>query len=381
MKHWHETQQVVHALSAWLAEDVACALATVVRVQGSAYRHEGAKLAVNARGEHVGNVSGGCLEADVREVALRVATSGVAERRRYCGGSDEVAAWDLGLGCEGVVDLLVEPVREPRTADALSLALGRGYVAATRLEGDAEGPLGLATPSRVVLRPHGAEARRIVQGTLGDAALDAVAAREAAAWYASGRSGIVVHGDATLFVEVLVPAPQFVVVGAGDDAVPVAALAAATGFRTTVVDRRPALLARERFEGAVRLVEGDADALATLLADARRPLGTLGAGDFAVVMTHDFAHDAAYLRALLASPVGYVGALGPRARTERMLAAFAREGVVVDESRLYAPVGLDIGTDGAEQVAIAIVAEALAVRSGRRPRSLRERATPIHAAE
>ena len=98
-------------------------------------------------------------------------------------------------------------------------------------------------------------------------------------------------------------------------------------------------------------------------------------------MTHDFAHDAAALRALLGSRVGYVGVLGPRARTERIVAAFAREGVAVDESRLYAPVGLDIGTDGAEQVALAIVAEALAVRSGRRPRSLRERTVPIHAAE
>lgn len=97
----------------------------------------------------------------------------------------------------------------------------------------------------------------------------------------------------------------------------------------------------------------------------------------AVVMSHDFADDAAAVAALLPSGVSYIGVLGPRARTERLLGAI--DAVAHrDDPRLHAPVGLDIGTDGAEQVALAIVAELLAVRSGRAPRSLRERATPIH---
>jgi len=104
----------------------------------------------------------------------------------------------------------------------------------------------------------------------------------------------------------------------------------------------------------------------------------LDAKSFAVVMTHHFADDTDYLRALLRSPVRYLGVLGPRQRTERILGLLRAEGPV-DESRIYGPVGLDIGTDGAEQVALSILAEILAVRSGRQARSLRDRRTPIHA--
>ncbi|MCU0619430.1 MAG: XdhC family protein, partial [Gemmatimonadaceae bacterium] len=129
-----ETHQVLRELARWHAHGVASALATVVRVQGSAYRHEGAKLAVAADGSSAGNVSGGCLEADVREVAARVIASGVAERRRYCGGSDEIAAWDLGVGCEGVVELLVEPAPPASVhAPALdALDAGHAFITVTR---------------------------------------------------------------------------------------------------------------------------------------------------------------------------------------------------------------------------------------------------------
>src|SRR5207249_4127417 len=85
------------------------ALATVVRVRGSAYRHEGAKLAVAGDGSSAGNVSGGCLEQDVREVALQVIRTGEPQLRSYCSSADEIAAWDLGVGCEGQVDVYVEP--------------------------------------------------------------------------------------------------------------------------------------------------------------------------------------------------------------------------------------------------------------------------------
>jgi len=99
---------------------------------------------------------------------------------------------------------------------------------------------------------------------------------------------------------------------------------------------------------------------------------------YAVVMNHNFADDQAYVRALIKTPVAYVGMLGPRQRTERILRSLAAEGPM-DEGRVYGPVGLDIGTDGAEQVALAVIAEILAVRSGRRARSLRERRAAIHA--
>lgn len=371
MKHWSETHTVVRHLAARVVHGVPCALATVIRVRGSAYRHEGAKLLVDATGAWVGNVSGGCLEADVRAVAERVIETGIAERRQYCGGSDEIAAWDLGIGCEGVVELLVEPVTAPR-GELAWLDAGTPYVAITRLAGDVDGPMGAGAPPRLAWAPSAGA----VAGTLGDAALDAWATAQAPVWLATGRSGIVAHDATECFVEVLVPAPALLVVGAGDDAQVLARLAHDVGFRVHVADRRTGLLVPERFPPGARLLPGDAASLAAQVAAG----GVVATpDDFAVVMSHDFADDAAALRTLLDTPLRYIGMLGPRARTERILAALDREGITVDRDRLYAPVGLDIGTDGAEQVAIAIVAELLAVRSGRAPRSLRERTMPIHA--
>lgn len=337
MKQWLETRQVMAQLAEWYAAAVPCALATVIRVRGSAYRHEGAKLLVAADGRHVGNLSGGCLEEDVREVALRVIRTGVAERREYCGSADEIAAWDLGVGCEGVVEIFVEPVRDARVTECAMLDAEESFAALTDVS----------------------------QGTRQVLAGDA-----ARGWLAEGASRLVSDGRSELFVDVLQPPPRLLVVSAGDDARHLAALAAQVGFRVVVADRRPGLLTADRFPSPIRLVETDAARLGERV--------VLDADSFAVVMTHHFVDDTDYLRSLLRGPARYLGVLGPRQRTERIL-GLLRDEAPVDASRIFGPVGLDIGTDGAEQVAISVVAEMLAVRSGRRPRSLRERTAPIHA--
>lgn len=336
MKQWLETRQVLDRLAEWHGAGVRCALATVIRVQGSAYRHEGAKLLVAEDGQHAGNVSGGCLEADVREVALRVIRTGVAERREYCGSADEIQAWDLGVGCEGVVELYIEPVRDARDAERALMSEERAHVVTTDIT------------------TGGRECRPMDALGLSDLAPEDSA----------------LHGER--FIELLIPPPRLLVVSAGDDAVSLARLAASVGFRVVVADRRPGLLTRERFPAPIQLVEADAASLTAQVA--------LDSESFAVVMTHNFADDTDYLRALLPTPARYLGVLGPRQRTSRILGILRAEGPL-DEERIFGPVGLDIGTDGAEQVALSVVAEMLAVRSGRRPRSLRERRAPIHDPE
>jgi xanthine dehydrogenase accessory factor len=337
VKQWLETRQVLARLAEWHAAGTPCALATVIRVQGSAYRHEGAKLLVAADGRIEGNVSGGCLEEDVREVALRVIRTGAAERREYCGSADEIAAWDLGVGCEGVVDILIEPVRDSRAVERSML--------------DAEEPF-------VVLTDLTTHARQVLAG------------EQATAWLSRGDSGLVhggrgegesrlVHdGRVERFADVLQPPPRLLVVSAGDDARHLAALAASVGFRVVVADRRPGLLTSDRFPQPVRLVETDAARLSERV--------VLDAGSFAVVMTHHFADDTEYLRSLLRGPTRYIGVLGPRQRTERILGILRANGPV-DESRIFGPVGLDIGTDGAEQVALAVDARPFTHRPTRRP--------------
>ena len=359
MKQWLETREVLDFLARVRGAGQRAALATVVRVRGSAYRHEGAKLVVAEDSSTAGNVSGGCLEQDVREVALEVIRKGESELRSYCSSADEIAAWDLGVGCEGQVDVYVERA-EARPRERALLDGRRSFVVCTLLDGKGERGKG----KRVVVTPDG------VDGDLGSGDVNRKATTRARELLEAGESGIHEIGGRSIFFDVLVPPPQLVVLGAGDDARPLVRFAADVGFRVVVVDRRPGYLTRERFPGAAALVESAGDEL-----DAVLPLD---AECYAVVMNHNFADDQAYVRALMKTPVAYVGMLGPRQRTERILRNLAAEGPM-DEARVYGPVGLDIGTDGAEQVALAVIAEILAVRSGRRARSLRERRVAIHA--
>ena len=359
MKQWLETREVLDFLARVRAEGKRAALATVVRVRGSAYRHEGAKLVVAEDGSTAGNVSGGCLEQDVREVALQVIRKGEPELRSYCSSADEIAAWDLGVGCEGQVDVFVE-LAEARARERELLNGRRAFVVCTLLDGKRETGNGKG----LVVTADGAE------GNLGSADLNRKATTRARELLETGESGTHEISGRSVFFDALVPPPQLVILGAGDDARPLVRFAAEIGFRVVVVDRRPGYLTADRFPAAAALIQSAGDEL-----DAVLPLD---AECYAVVMNHNFADDQAYVRALLKTPVAYVGMLGPRQRTERILRNLAAEGPM-DETRVYGPVGLDIGTDGAEQVALAVIAEILAVRSGRRARSLRERRAAIHA--
>src|SRR5688572_5093170 len=157
MKQWLETREVLDRLAELQKEGKRAALATVVRVRGSAYRHEGAKMLVAEDGSTVGNVSGGCLEADVREVALRVLKSGQPELRSWCAGSDEIAAWDLGVGCEGEVEVLIEVAGDARAGERARLDGTAPF--ATCVVRDAPG-------KRLVVTAAGTE------GTLGNPKLD-----------------------------------------------------------------------------------------------------------------------------------------------------------------------------------------------------------------
>src|SRR5882672_5704421 len=360
MKQWLETREVLDFVARVRAGGKRAALATVVRVRGSAYRHEGAKLVVAEDGSTAGNVSGGCLEQDVREVALQVIRKGEPELRSYCSSADEIAAWDLGVGCEGQVDVYVE-LADVRPRERALLDERRPFVACGVIPGKGERP---GKGQRLVVTADRAE------GDLGSPGLTARAMTKARELLESGESGIHEIGGRSVFFDALVPPPQLVVLGAGDDARPLVLFAADVGFRVVVVDRRPGFLTVDRFPTAAALVQSAGDELAAAL--------PLDAECYTVVMNHNFADDQAYVRALMKTPVAYVGMLGPRQRTERILRNLIAEGPM-DEGRVYGPVGLDIGTDGAEQVALAVIAEILAVRSGRRARSLRERRAAIHA--
>lgn len=349
MKHWHETATILERVSALASRGERAALATVVRIDGSAYRRPGAKFLVEEDGTTVGGVSGGCLEADVRGMALEALRTGHPRLLHYDTGSDEETVWGLGLGCEGAVDVFVQ-VAEPIPAAVELLAARTAFAIATALEG-----------------PHAGRSVVASRGGTGKPAVDAQLGRLAAAMLEQGRTGLERAGETSAFVEVLAPPPQLVVFGAGDDARPLATLAAEAGFFVTVVDHRPAYLTPERFPPPARLVLRRAS-------EGVEGLG-LGPRQFAVVQMHALVHDRDWLRALLPLPLSYLGLLGPQRRKEEILRQLGTGAV----RKLFAPVGLDLGADGPEQVAISIVAELLAVHAGREPLHLRDKAGGIHA--
>ncbi len=356
MKHWNETAQLLDRAAALAAAGRRAALATVVGIRGSAYRRPGARLLIEDDGATLGGVSGGCLEGDVREVALDVLRTGIPHLLHYETGDDDSVVWGLGLGCSGSVDVFVQPADSPRSADGLRAARAL-------LSGDE--PFAICT----VIEGAVDLGRVAAFGAGGDVSASADRALERLSIAALGRgeSGLQQAGPRRVFVEVLSPPPSLFICGAGDDARPLAALAASAGFGVTVLDHRPAYVTAERFPAARRL-------------ECRRPeagVGDLRVGpDAAVVsMTHSFAHDRDWLRAFLATDARFIGLLGPRDRRDEILRQLGAD----DEARVFGPVGLDLAADGPEQIAVSIVAELLAVRAGREPGHLRDREAAIHA--
>jgi xanthine/CO dehydrogenase XdhC/CoxF family maturation factor len=361
MNHWKETAEILSRLAELKAAGRRAALATVVHIVGSAYRRPGAKFLIEETGATLGSVSGGCLEADVREIARRVLETGEPSLRHYSTGDDEDMVWGLGLGCAGLVDVFIQPATEGPLAGLADRLLGlltgdAPFVAVTVIDGEEVGSMLIAAPDGTV------------HGSLGSPDLDAAAAEQAWSLTAAGRPAVQALAERRIFFEVLPPPPQLIVAGAGDDARPLVAYAADAGFRVTVLDHRPALLAPEWFPRAARLVVARPEDRGIDLPPAARSL--------AVVKAHSLAIDREWARRLLTAGVPYVGMLGPRARTESILREIGRP----DEERVYGPVGLDLGADGPRQVALAIVAELLAFIAGREPRHLAERREAIHAA-
>jgi xanthine/CO dehydrogenase XdhC/CoxF family maturation factor len=359
VKHWQETARVLDRVIHLGQQGRSSALAVVTHIRGSAYRRPGAKLLVEEDGCGVGAVSGGCLEADVREHGLAVIRSGHSRVLHYDTRADDSRVWGLGLGCDGEVDLVVLPI-SPESA------LGPWSQVRRLLDGDVALVLGMVAENRAGGGVVAASASgRVVDG-LGDVA--GPEGLEVALGLAlkRGQSGLHEVGQRGVFFDVLQPPPKLLVCGAGDDARPLVAFAANVGFRVIVVDHRPAYLTAELLPEAERLVLQRAD----------EPGGDLpeDANTYAVVKTHSLPHDTAWVKRLLGTSVRYVGILGPRARTRQMVEDVEAEG----DERVFGPVGLDLGADGAEQVALSAVAELLTVRSRREPIHLRERSAAMH---
>jgi xanthine dehydrogenase accessory factor len=350
-----ETEHLLESIRAARASGEPVALATVVRVRGSAYRRQGTRMVIRRDGSYECALSGGCLEPIVAEAAERVIATGEPVVVNYDLADDSI--WGLGIGCSGAVDVRIERLDDDDTASQWWAILERDDAAAlvTRLPAPGDGATVTGDARRLLVLPSGDTV-----GTLGNDSLDREAGCRAAERLRSPdpSPGSERVGSEELFVDISRPAPKLAIFGAGFDAVPMAQLAWTLGFSVTVVDVRDAFLSVERFPHAT-LIPAHFSQFAALV--------RLTPESFVLVMNHHLERDQESLRFALESDAGYIGVLGPRARLQNLLARLAGQAFVPSPaamSRVRSPVGVALGAETPAEIAVSVLGEILAIRRG-----------------
>jgi xanthine dehydrogenase accessory factor len=344
-------REVLADVERWRAAGQSIALATVVSIAGSAPRGVGATLAVSEAGEISGSVSGGCVEPAVIEEGLRAIRTGEPKLLTF-GITEEQNVEQIGLSCGGEIRVFVERLAAPTDELLRALAAEQPIAQAVVIAGTWPQFIG----RRLLVREDSS-----VSGSLGEPVLDTMASDDARALLRRGESGVHTHRYEAwrfeVFVGAYLPPRALVIVGAGHISIPLSRLAGVLGYRVTVVDARAAFATRARLpEADELLVEWPDEAL------ERLPISSATA---VAVLTHDDKFDVPALRVALARGAGYVGAIGSRG-TRAQRDARLREAGVPDEqiARIHGPIGLGIGAQTPEEIALAILAEIVAVGHG-----------------
>ncbi|GAB3670380.1 XdhC family protein [Halopiger thermotolerans] len=362
--------EVYDRIRTTLENDAAAVLATVIAVEGSAYRRPGAKMLIRPDGGGAGSITAGCLEDEVRSLAADVLADGEPRVEKWdLTGDDDV--WGLGIGCNGVITVLLEPLDESYrpAVDARRAGDAIGVATVVRTGGDVD----VAVGDRGYYRLD----RGFPDDTALPTPITEKLAEPAAALVSNGASETLTvetdGGRVEAFVDGVRPPPELVVFGSGHDVGPVVELATRVDFRVTVVSFRGGQAEDDRFPRADAVMSASPRDVSTLR--------EWTADTYAVVMTHNFLDDRIALAQLLETPLEYIGLMGPQKRFEEMREDFAEEGRPITDAeleRIYTPIGLSLGGDTPYQIGFSIVAELLAVAHDRTPRHLSRRAGPIH---
>ncbi|TDH24227.1 XdhC/CoxI family protein [Segetibacter sp. 3557_3] len=369
-----EIEDIVAAYQKAQSSGLRSALATVVHVEGSSYRRPGARMLVTDDGRLTGAISGGCLEGD----ALRKALLAISEQQNklvtYDTTDEDDARFGVQLGCNGIVHILFEPIDNARPNNPIALLekITQHRHEATLLTLFSLKRSLQLQPGTVLLyqdenfingHPH-----ETGNALLRPMVLQVVEQRK------SLITDIVYTGESfTGLFDFIQPPISLVIFGAGNDAIPVVTAANIPGWHTTIIDGRASHATTARFPHAKKVVVAKAsDALTNIHIDNRTAF---------VLMTHNFNYDRDILQGLLKSGCRYIGMLGPLKKLERMLAELG-----IDEpadkfslaNGIYGPIGLDIGAETAEEIALSIVAEVMAVFEDGKGKFLREKRTAIH---
>ncbi len=364
-----ELQDIVTAFDRAVKQNKQTALATVVHVEGSSYRHAGARMLIAEDGELTGAISGGCLEGD----ALRKARLAMAEQKpmlvTYDTTDEDDAKFGVGLGCNGIIHILIEPLsiennNNPVALFKLFLTRRRAVVLATLFclkdkKREQPGTCLLLSDDELILNEFPDEL--IKNAVLEDA-------HHVLKNGNSVTKAYLYENEYTCFVELVQPAVSLLIFGAGNDAIPLVNFAAVLGWQVTVVDGRANYAVANRFPSAKRVITARPDqTLDHISLDERTAV---------VLMTHNFNYDMAMLKQLLPLMLTYIGCLGPKKRLNRMLCDMQEDGITITDEQLqtvYGPAGLDIGSENADEIALSILAEIQSVIKKSEPVYLRNK--------
>jgi xanthine dehydrogenase accessory factor len=366
-----EISDIIQAFKIAQQEGRQTALATVVMVEGSSYRRPGARMLVEDNGKMTGAISGGCLEGDAFKKAM-VAVKQQQNKLVTYNTIDEDVEFGVQLGCNGIVHILFEPV-DPIDSNNPVALLETFYK---------ENKETVLVTLFSLKNPHATQpgtcffydGERMIS-KIEDKKLEKQVKENSITVLCNGNSLIQQYPEMelTALVELLQPPVSLVVVGAGNDALPLVEMATILGWQITVVDGRASHASKQRFSKAHKIVVGKpAEAIKQVVIDERTAF---------VLMTHNYNYDLAMLRVLLETKSRYIGTLGPKKRLSRMLAELEEQGQVItseQEGRIYGPIGLDLGAEAAEEIALSILAEIKAVLTMKQGTFLREKPGEIH---
>ncbi len=371
-----EIQQIIRRINS-LDEKISAVLATVVDVKGSSYRLPGAKMLILESGETFGTISGGCLEADVLERAKKVLQTGKPSVFTYDTTNDETSVFSLNMGCRGVIRILLELINRKsvlmkslQTADEQRTK----QVVGTLISADSNFDIQIG--GRIFYNDVGQFKIENLPDFLANANKlknDCQHFLQETNQISHNKTYQNEQGTFEFFLEKITLPISLLIFGAGADAVPVSELGKQLGWKVSVIDHRPAFLNAERFSIADDLILNHTEKLPPNLVFDNQTA--------AVIMTHNYERDRDVLANLLESNVFYIGALGPKRRTENLLNELAETGGNFSKAqlaKLFAPVGLDIGADTPEAIALSIVAEIQSVQANRTGGFLRLRQTSIY---
>jgi xanthine/CO dehydrogenase XdhC/CoxF family maturation factor len=368
----HELKDIIAKCKSIVDAGKRGALATVVRVVGSAYRRPGARMVIFEDGSTAGTISGGCLEADVALRAKEAIDTGEPLLLSYSSsGSDDDVVFGIGLGCNGRVDILVETLADGRLQaelDFIADCLATRQTGVTATIFNTNGSVTASRGDRLFLGEEHL-------GGVADHQLRQLISEDMQSALDMERSPVHHYGtesaNVEVFMETVRPPIHLLICGAGPDTIPLSNLANQLGWSITIVDPRGLRAQPSSFP--------QADSVICCRPDELPKYVSVDGRTAAIVMTHNYAHDLAFLQSLAASHVRYLGLLGPKIRTNRLLQELTAVGSLPPQTvQLHAPVGLDIGAETSAEIALSIASEIQASFSGHSGGFLRNRQGAIH---